>query len=104
MPFAMISIRVDAALQARAARVLDRVGLDAETAVRLLFVHIAQQGTLPDSLKVPNATTQKAFADADAIIAKRRRATSPTGADDAGMTNVHHHGGENDEAEDGGQD
>lgn len=104
MPFGMISIRVDAALQAQAALVLDRIGLTAETAVRLLFVHIAEQGTLPESLKVPNATTQKAFADADAIIAKRRRATSPTGAGDAGMINLHYGGGENDEAEDRGQD
>lgn len=104
MPFAMISIRVDAALQTQAALVLDRIGLTAETAVRLLFFHIAQQGTLPDSLKVPNAATQKAFADADAMIAKRRRATSPTGAGGAGMTNVHNHSGETDEAEDGGQD
>ena len=104
MPFGMISIRVDAALQAQAALVLDRFGLTAETAVRLLFVHLAEHGTLPDSLKVPNATTQKAFADADAIIAKRRRTTSPTGAGDAFMTNVHNHSGETDEAEDGGQD
>lgn len=104
MPFGMISIRVDAALQAQAALVLDRIGLTAETAVRVLFVHIAEQGTLPDSLKVPNAATRKAFADADAIIAKGRRATSPTGAGDAVMTNVHHHSGENDEAEDRGQD
>ena len=104
MPFAMISIRVDAALKAQAALVLDRVGLNAETAVRVLFVHIAEHGTLPDSLKVPNATTQKAFADADAIIAMRRRATSPTCASDAGMINVHHHIVGNDEAGDGGQD
>lgn len=98
----MISIRVDAALQAQAALVLDRVGLNAETAVRLLFAHIAQQGTLPGSLKEPNATTRKAFADADAIIAKRRRATSPTRTGGAGMIDVQHQNGGNVEAEDGG--
>lgn len=84
MPCGMISIRVDAALQARAAFVLDHVGLTAETAVRLLFVYIAEQGTLPDALKEPNATTRKALADADAIIANRRRATSPNGTRGAG--------------------
>jgi antitoxin component of RelBE/YafQ-DinJ toxin-antitoxin module len=71
-----MSISVDATLEAQAAQVLDRIGVTAEMAVRLLFVHLAKQGTLPDSLRVPNAATQKALADADAIIA-RRRARSP---------------------------
>ncbi|WP_375393500.1 type II toxin-antitoxin system RelB/DinJ family antitoxin [uncultured Sphingomonas sp.] len=98
----MISIPVDAALEAQAALVLNRIGVTAETAVRLLFVHLAEQGALPDSLIVPNVATQKALADADEMMAQRRRATSPMSASEVGMSNVHDKGDENDDADNGG--
>lgn len=74
----MISIPVDATLEAQAVQVLERIGLTAEAAVRLLYIHLAEWGTLPDALKVPNAATREALVDAEAIIGKRHRATSPT--------------------------
>lgn len=100
----MISIPVDATLEAQAAQVLNRIGVTAETAVRLLFMHLAERGTLPDSLKVPNAATRKALADAEAIMARRRRARSPARTRVTGLSDVRLHGEENDEVEDGGKD
>lgn len=104
MPCSMISIPVDATLEAQAALVLNRIGVTAETAVRLLFVHLAEQGALPDSLKVPNVATQEALADADAMMAQRRRATSPMSAREVGMSDVHDNGKENGDPDDGGHE
>lgn len=64
----MLSIEVDEALLTRAAVVLGSLGLTVEDAVRLLFAHLAEHGSLPDDLKVPNAATRDAMAETDRLL------------------------------------
>jgi DNA-damage-inducible protein J len=44
---ALIQTRIDAALKARAAAVLDNMGLTVSDAVRILLTRIAKEGALP---------------------------------------------------------
>lgn len=46
----MISIPVDPVLETQVAEVLSRTGLTTETAVRMLFVHLAEHGSMPAGL------------------------------------------------------
>lgn len=52
-----VRARIDAQLKAEAEAVLDKVGLTASEAIRLLFVHAVREGGLPFDLRV---TTEKA--------------------------------------------
>ena len=64
----MIHVRMDDDLKARATEALAAMGLTASDAVRLLFHRIAVDQAFPLELKVPNAETRAAMAEADAII------------------------------------
>jgi DNA-damage-inducible protein J len=44
---ALVQTRIDAALKARAAAVLDNMGLTVSDAVRILLTRIAKEGSLP---------------------------------------------------------
>ena len=68
----MLHIRMDDELKARASEALAAMGLTVSDAVRLLFHRIAADQAFPLELKVPNAETREALAEADAVLAARK--------------------------------
>ena len=74
----MIHVRMDDDLKAKATEALAAMGLTASDAVRLLFHRIVADQAFPLELKVPNAETRAAMAEAQEIMAsgKSRFATA----------------------------
>ena len=68
----MLHVRMDDALKEQALAALGKIGLSASDAVRLLFHRIVADQAFPLELKVPNAETRAAMAEADEIIRERR--------------------------------
>ena len=64
----MLHVRMDNELKRRATEALAAMGLTASEAVRLLFHRIAVEQAFPLELKVPNAETRTAMAEADEIV------------------------------------
>ncbi len=64
----MLHVRMDNELKRRATEALAAMGLTASEAVRLLFHRIAVEQAFPLELKVPNAETRAAIAEADEIV------------------------------------
>jgi len=64
----MVHVRMDSEVKQRASRALASMGLSASDAVRLLFHRIAVDQAFPLELKVPNAETQAAMDEADALL------------------------------------
>ena len=67
----MLHVRVDDELKAKASEALSAMGLSVSDAVRLLFHRIAADQAFPLELKVPNAETREALAEAEALLAGR---------------------------------
>ena len=61
---AMIRARMEPDLKTDAERVLAAVGLSPTEAIRLFYRQIALRGGLPFDVRVPNATTRAAIAEA----------------------------------------
>lgn len=76
----MLHVRLDDDLKDRATTALAAMGLTASDVVRLLFHRIAVDQAFPLALKVPNAETRAAMAEADDIL--KRRALRFTDADE----------------------
>ena len=68
-PSSMLHVRLDNELKAKATEALAAMGLSTSDAVRLLFHRIAADQAFPLELKVPNAETRAAMAEAQALIA-----------------------------------
>lgn len=68
----MLHIRLDDEVKAEATAALAAMGLTASDAVRLLFHRIIADQAFPLELKVPNAPTREAMAEADRIIETRK--------------------------------
>ena len=68
----MLHVRVDDELKAKASEALAAMGLSVSDAVRLLLHRIAADQAFPLELKVPNAETREALAEAEAILAARK--------------------------------
>jgi DNA-damage-inducible protein J len=68
----MLHVRIDEDVKAQAIAALTAMGLSASDAVRLLFHRIIADQAFPLELKVPNATTRAAMAEADEILSKGR--------------------------------
>lgn len=66
---AMVHVRVNEQVKAQASETLAAMGLSVSDAVRVFLTRIAAEKQLPFVLKVPNAETRAAMADADAIAA-----------------------------------
>ncbi len=74
----MLHVRMDNDLKRRATEALSAMGLTASEAVRLLFHRIAVDQAFPLELKVPNAETRSAMAEAEEILsAGRARFATP---------------------------
>ncbi len=71
-PSSMLHVRIDEDVKAQAIAALEAMGLSASDAVRLLFHRIVADQAFPLELKVPNAATRAAMAEADDILAKGR--------------------------------
>ena len=68
----MLHVRVDGKLKAGASVALEAMGLSISDAVRMLLTRIVADQAFPLELKVPNAETRAAMAEADEIIGARR--------------------------------
>ena len=68
----MLHVRIDDEVKAKAIAALEAMGLSASDAVRLLFHRIAADQAFPLELKVPNAETRAAMAEAEEIIRSRK--------------------------------
>lgn len=64
----MLHVRIDDEVKSKAIAALEAMGLSASDAVRLLFHRIAADQAFPLELKVPNAETRAAMAEADEIV------------------------------------
>ena len=67
----MVHVRMDTELKKGATQALAAMGLTTSDAVRLLFHRIAADQAFPLELKVPNAETQRAMAEVDAMVKHR---------------------------------
>ncbi len=68
----MLHVRVDDETKAQATATLAAMGLSISDAVRLLLRRVIADQAFPLELKVPNAETRAAMAEADAIVKTRR--------------------------------
>lgn len=64
----MLHVRMDERTKAEGLAALDAMGLTAADAVRLLFHRIIADQAFPLELKVPNAETRAAMAEAEAMM------------------------------------
>lgn len=69
---AFVRARIDENVKEEAEAVLSYFGLTVSDAVRMTLTRIAHDKALPLELKVPNAETQAAMAEARAMIAARQ--------------------------------
>ena len=67
----MLHVRVDDAIKAQAADTLAAMGLTMSDAVRLFLHRVVAEQAFPLELKVPNAQSQAAMAEAGAMMAAR---------------------------------
>lgn len=68
----MVHVRVDEKVKAQATKVLTAMGLSISDAVRILLMRVAAEKRMPFDLKVPNAQTRAAMAEADELLRSRR--------------------------------
>lgn len=66
----MLHIRIDDETKEQATEALNAMGLSVSDAVRLLLKRIVADQAFPLELKVPNARTRAAMAEADEIAAR----------------------------------
>lgn len=68
----MVHIRLDENVKAQATETLAAMGLSVSDAIHVFLTRVAAERQLPFTLKVPNAETQAAMQEADAIVRTRR--------------------------------
>lgn len=69
---AMIHVRVDEEIKAQAAETLASMGLTLSDAVRVFLKRVVVEQAMPFEVRVPNAETRAAMAEADEIVRTRR--------------------------------
>lgn len=74
----MLHVRVDDTVKAQAADTLAAMGLTMADAVRLFLHRVVAEQAFPLELKVPNAQTQAAMAEARALM-QAHQARHPSG-------------------------
>ena len=67
----MVHVRVDEEVKAQATEALAAMGLSVSDAVRVFLMRVAAEQQMPFALKVPNAKTRAAMAEADKIARTR---------------------------------
>lgn len=68
----MVHIRIDEEIKTQAAKTLAAMGLSISDAVRVFLMRVVAEKQMPFALKVPNAETRVAMAEADEITRTRR--------------------------------
>ncbi|MEI5677453.1 MULTISPECIES: type II toxin-antitoxin system RelB/DinJ family antitoxin [unclassified Mesorhizobium] len=68
----MVHVRVDEDEKNEASAVLASMGLSVSGVVRVMLKRIAREKTVPFDLRMPNAETRAAMAEADTIIQNGR--------------------------------
>ncbi len=68
----MVHVRVDEQIKAQASETLAAMGLSISDAVRVFLMRVIAEKQMPFALKVPNAETRVAMAEADEITRTRR--------------------------------
>jgi DNA-damage-inducible protein J len=68
----MLHVRVDSIIKDQATQTLAEMGLTMSDAVRILLRRIVADQAFPLELKVPNAKTLAAMAEAEEIVASRK--------------------------------
>lgn len=76
----MLHVRLDEKVKAAATETLAAMGLSVSDAVRVFLMRVVADQQLPFELKVPNAQTREAMAEAD-TIARARRARFATASE-----------------------
>ncbi|GHU06134.1 hypothetical protein AGMMS50225_00010 [Betaproteobacteria bacterium] len=69
---AMVHVRVNEQIKAQAAETLAAMGLSVSDAVRVFLMRVVADKQMPFALKVPNAETRAAMAEADEIARTHR--------------------------------
>ena len=69
---AMVHVRVDEQIKVQATETLAAMGLTVSDAVRVFLMRVIAEQQMPFALKVPNAETRAAMAEADEIVNARR--------------------------------
>lgn len=72
MTTTMVHVRVDEQIKAQATETLAAMGLSLSDAVRVFLMRVIAEQQMPFALKVPNAETRAAMAEADEIAHTRR--------------------------------
>lgn len=68
----MVHVRVDETIKAQAAETLAAMGLSVSDAVRVFLTRVVAEKRLPFALRVPNAETRAAMAEANEIVRAHR--------------------------------
>jgi DNA-damage-inducible protein J len=68
----MVHVRVDEQIKTQATQALAAMGLSLSDAVRVFLMRVVAEQQMPFALKVPNAETRAAMAEADEIARNRR--------------------------------
>lgn len=69
---AMVHVRVDEKVKAEATETLAAMGLSVSDAVRVFLMRVVADKQLPFALRVPNAQTREAMAEAEELVSKQR--------------------------------
>lgn len=68
----MVHVRIDEKIKVQATKALSAMGLSISDAVRVLLMRVAAEKRLPFEVKVPNAETRAAMAEAEELLRGRR--------------------------------
>ncbi len=68
----MVHVRIDERIKAQATETLATMGLSVSDAVRVFLMRVVAEQRMPFALKVPNAETRVAMAEADEIVRTHR--------------------------------
>jgi DNA-damage-inducible protein J len=69
---AMLHVRIDEDTKTEATAALEAMGLSVSDAVRIFLKRVVAEQAFPLELKVPNARTRTAMAEADDMVAQKR--------------------------------
>ena len=68
---ATVTTRVDETVKKEASEALEAMGLTLSSAINIFLTRVARERAIPFELRVPNAATRAAMAEADEIAARR---------------------------------